>query len=388
MLMMAARGVQQREIAVRFNVTQTTVSRRVTLALNRGELRRSTEVDRSFFDDATWREAERESAVPPPVQERLTKLATGRGAQHPVRVRVYPVEEAGGGVGDIEGPTRQLGHAVARDVLEMLVGGTRICGLSWGHTIGRVVDGIASLKPRPLGGGALTVVPLCGDPLARDADPSYSSSVLVQRLGDTLGLNVRTNLSLAMLPAFLPGDFAAREVDVVWKLIGKMQAYQTVFGGRETRSADTVATSRTADHYAARLDMVLTGISAAGSPLGGGRGPLFESGGLKEATFLNLVLADIGGVLIPRGPLRAGQKSTLSQVKARWTGLSEEELRGCAERAARAAGSHPPPGVVVVALGRNKAQPLLEAVERRWVNQLLVDPELAEELARRLPDIG
>ena len=66
-------------------------------------------------------------------------------------------------------------------------------------------------------------------------------------------------------------------------------------------------------------------------------------------------------------------------------GLSEGELRRCAERAARPDSRSHLPGVVVVALGRQKAEPLRVAVERRLVNCLLIDAELAEELALRCP---
>ncbi len=382
MLLLAERGAQQADIAKRFGVTQSTVSRVVTLAESTGELRRNLVVNREKFDLELLKSAEQSASEPPAVQEKLTRLATGAGDAHPVAVHVLPVAQSGRPAGDLDERTLHFGHEAARPVLEMLQSGTWVCGVTWGHSIGAVVRGIAALSQPTARAGALEIVPLCGDPLGQDAASLYSSSALAQQLRDALGLRAGGH-SLAMLPAFLPGDFSAKEVDTVWKLIGKMHAYAEIFGGRESRQTSAGSGTPSSSHYAARLDLILTGISAAGSPLGDGRGPLFESRALREATFKDLVLADIGGVLIEKGRLRTGQKATLSRLKARWTGLNDSELRACAARAAKPSGGTRPPGVVVVAIGKRKAEPILAAVERRLVNQLLVDAELAEELLLR-----
>jgi DNA-binding transcriptional regulator LsrR (DeoR family) len=384
MVLLTEAGVHQADIAHRFGVTQSTVSRVIKQAERRGELRRTAKLEKSAIDPEVLRRAQDIADDPPAIQERLTALAGGGKSHHPVTVRILAPAGARRSTSDQDDRTRLFGHAAAPRVLELLKGGVEICGVTWGHSIGAVVEGIEAMVDRPKRGGAeLRFVPLCGDPLGPDAASLYSSSVLAERLGSAMGVKGRENLSLAMLPAFLPGDFTGAEVNAVWKLIGKMHSYTDVFGGRQNRAAAPGSGRPASTHYAGRLDMILTGISAAGQPLGDGRGPLFESGGLKEDTFKQLVLADVGGVMIERGQLSRGQKSTLSRLKARWTGLSESELRGCAERAACSDARHRPPGVVVMALGRKKAEPLRAAVERRLVNHLLIDAELAEELALR-----
>jgi DNA-binding transcriptional regulator LsrR (DeoR family) len=386
MVLLRESGIQQADIAARFGVTQSTVSRVLGQAVRRGVLRKSMSIERSLIDPNVLRRAQDIADAPPPIQERLTALATGGEAQHPVTVRIFATGEAGRPTGDVDERTRFFGNAAARHVHELLKSLNGSCGVTWGHSIGAVVQGIEALRAPPRARGELLrIVPLCGDPMVEDSAALFSSSVLAERLSSAMGIETPKGLSLAMLPAWLPGDFSVAEVNTVWKLIGEMHAYSAIFGGRQMRAANPTSANKTSTHYASRLDMILTGISASGRPLGDGRGPLFESGGLKETTFKQLVLADLGGVLIEKGYLSQGQKSTLSRLKARWTGLSEGELRRCAERAARPDSRSHLPGVVVVALGRQKAEPLRVAVERRLVNCLLIDAELAEELALRCP---
>jgi DNA-binding transcriptional regulator LsrR (DeoR family) len=57
----------------------------------------------------------------------------------------------------------------------------------------------------------------------------------------------------------------------------------------------------------------------------------------------------------------------------RWTGISLEQYAACAQRSV----AQQSPGVVVVAIGKNKAEAVHDAVARGLINNLLVDEELA-----------
>jgi DNA-binding transcriptional regulator LsrR (DeoR family) len=296
-----------------------------------------------------------------------------------VKVRVFASADARTAGASYEKRQLVFGANVAQHVRDLLADGVGHCGLTWGHMIAAVVAGIEALGMAPRRSRKLQMVPLCGEPLGKDQASLVSSSVLAERLARAVNGTSGPNLSLAMLPAFIPGDFKAAQVDAVWRLIGKMHAYTAIFGSRQMRTAPP-APSGAEERLALRLDMILTGISPSGRPLGDGRGPLFESGGLSEEKFRELVLADIGGVLIEKGALGRGQRSALSRLKARWTGLNAQELAACAARAA--APEARAPGVVVVAFGANKAEPLMAAIRRGLVNQVLIDAELEGQLLR------
>jgi DNA-binding transcriptional regulator LsrR (DeoR family) len=383
--MLAAAGEQQAAIGKRFNLTQSTVSRVLAEALSRGWLRRSVSFEPEGIDAETLREAKQRAAQPPRLEDAIGHLAVLGHLPHAVTVRVFACADARHPAASYEKRQILFGASVAHHVRELLAEGVSHCGLTWGHSIAAVVAGIEALGARPPRSRRVQMVPLCGEPLGRDQASLVSSSVLAARLAKAVNGTLGQNLSLAMLPAFIPGDFAAVQVDAVWRLIGKMHAYEAIFGSRRMRTAGA-AVKGSEERLALRLDMILTGISIGGHPLGDGRGPLFESGGLREETFRELVLADIGGVLIERGKLTRGQKAALTGLKARWTGLNEEELRACANRAA--APEARTPGVVVVAIGRAKAEPLIAAIQRGLVNRILIDAELEAQMLQMLGSIG
>ena len=383
--MLAVDGEQQADIAKHFAITQSTVSRVLAEAERKRWLQRSVSIDPREIHPDLLRRAKAFVARPPRLQEHIAELVAEGQLPHEVSVRIFSCTEPRNTELNYERRTELFGLGAARYVLELLSGGVRTCGLTWGHSIGAVVSGIETVSTSSSRTAKLVeVVPLCGDPLGRDVASLFSSSVLAERLCRAVNGKITHNLSLTMLPAFLPGDFSAGEVNTVWKLIAKMHAYTAIFGGRETRNTAGASTAVADGYYANRLDMILTGISPAGRPMGDGHGPLFESGGLKQEKFKELVLADIGGVLIENGKLSRGQKATLSRLKSRWTGLNERELRGCAERAAVSKGNPQAPGVVVIAVGRAKGEPLMAALALGLVNQLLIDAELEEDLLRRL----
>lgn len=374
-----ANGAQQAAIGKRFGLTQSTVSRVITAAQARGWLRRSVAFSSEGIDPALMRRARGHAAQPPRLEDALARLAALGELPHPVTVRVFASADARAAGASYEKRQLVFGANVAQHVRDLLADGVSHCGLTWGHMIAAVVAGIEALGLAPRRSRKVQMVPLCGEPLGRDQASLVSSSVLAERLARAVNGAPGQNLSLAMLPAFIPGDFSAAQVDAVWRLIGKMHAYAAIFGSRQMRTA-APAPSDAGERLALRLDMILTGISPSGRPLGDGRGPLFESGGLSEEKFRELVLADIGGVLIEKGALGRGQRSALSRLKARWTGLNAQELAACAARAA--APEARAPGVVVVAFGANKAEPLMAAIRRGLVNQVLIDAELEGQLLR------
>lgn len=381
MAILASEGKLGTEIARQFNVHPSTVSRVIKEAVAERWLDQTPSFDGSKFDQALLKQAQKLAQQPPELQDRIAALAAKGDLPHKATVRLLRLAEDGRAVTSIDEFFRSAGRSAAPHVLELLRGAAT-CGLTWGHTVGAVVAGIESLDGRRRdGAGALQVLPLCGEPLLEDSLSMYSSSSLAERLSAAVNGSAADTLPLTMLPAFVPGQFTRAEVEAVWKMISLIDAYGKIFGGREVRLALRDGRPGKYRHKAMALDMILTGISAVGQPLGDNRGPLFDSGKLSENAFREMVLGDIGGVLIERAGLRPDQRAALDDLATRWTGISSVEMHGCAKRAAAKGG---PPGVVVVAMGRNKSETLVEALRRGLVNHLLIDWDLEREILSRL----
>lgn len=378
MALMAANDRSQAEIARRFESTQSTVSRVLKQAKVEGLLKHAVAFDAGGVEQEVLDEARKLAARPPELQKHLDALANRNDLPHSVTVRVLSDSDDIASMSDLDARREHVGREAAAYVLDLLRSGVGICGLTWGHSVGAVVAGIEARAKRHGGAPTLVqVVPLCGEPLGKDSASLFSSSALAERLSLAVNRSACHVPPLTMLPAFVPGDFSDAEVDAVWRLVGKIHAYSEVFGGRQVRIALQDGRSRKFTHWAAKLDLILTGISAAGRPLGDGRGPLFDSGSLKEEEFRSMVIGDIGGVLIEREGLSAAQRAKLSRLAARWTGIMAAEMRQCARRAAsHASVDTAPPGVVVVAIGQDKSETVIAALKRGLINHLLCDWEL------------
>jgi hypothetical protein len=101
-----------------------------------------------------------------------------------------------------------------------------------------------------------------------------------------------------------------------------------------------------------------------------------------------MVVGDIGGVCLPKSNLTQNQADQFAAMERRWTGVTRKHLEKCAKRAANATtgGKAAPPGVIVVAIGRNKAGCIFEAIKAGLVNHLIVDQDVEAELSKLVAD--
>jgi DNA-binding transcriptional regulator LsrR (DeoR family) len=188
----------------------------------------------------------------------------------------------------------------------------------------------------------------------------------------------------------IPLQFAGH-VSTIRGFLGWINGYRAIFGEppeRGARKAGRPASPPTAQSpLVERLDMVLTG---AGVPSRHSRSVWLQerlvSEGFRDlAELASLVIGDIGGCYLPRHDLDAKARQRVRGINARWTGIQVDHLRRCAERAARARSGKGPRGVVIVALGKEKAEVVAECVRLGIVTRLIIDHELAQALAARLP---
>jgi DNA-binding transcriptional regulator LsrR (DeoR family) len=353
-------GMRQSEVASVLGVSQAVVSRLLKLAHGkylRKEVRFISEsVSEQEMRGVLQRAGRRDLSAH---LEALVRTEQP-GRRGPV-LRVFQSDSGGG----LSGFMRQVAS-----YLRQLLARSEICGITWGGMLWHVLKALRdSPSPAPWAPHRIRFVPLCGEPLGNQP-ASFSSSNLVHEFdlaanGDKLQ---EESLYLGMVPAFIPDGFEKNEVAAIWKLIGLVRSYSEIFGP-----------SGLAD----RLDTIVTSTGPAERALGFGQGTLLQTGkGVDELPAL--IDGDVGGVCFPRATLTRPQKRKLDGMVNRWTGLKEEHLRLCSNRAAAGNPIDGRPGVVVISTGRARAHIISRAVRMGLVNHLIIDQELEEELNRVL----
>jgi len=250
----------------------------------------------------------------------------------------------------------------SRRVAELLREAESI-GVGWGHTVAEL-EKFLNRAPKRLKNKNMRFIPTSGEPLGPISRPDRASSVLALRLSDKWGC-VTKSPSLAGVAAVIPGVFHGKEKEVVRKYIGHINDYKLVFGPNRKGKAliDT-------------LDSIITSVGSFTGQWHMYQSELIRTGGISRETLRELCLGDIGGALIPRNSLSAPQAREFHLIAESWTGIRVEHYR----QIARAASSSSVAGSIVVAIGANKAEIVLEVVRRGLVNELIIDHDLAEAL--------
>ena len=364
---LAGEGRAHKDIKYLLGVSGSAVTRHLTKA--RKEFLREQVRFLSYKVPRATMEKVRRRLTQQPLQEKLEKLGRSQGRERAIRLRVFPC----GGGGEDRERMKKLGEFAAPVVRQLLLR-SRSCGLTWGGMLKAVVTGLRDLPfPPPWRKTPIQCIPLSGEPLARDR-ASFSSSSLARDLGIIINGDQYDAPSLAMVPAFIPDAFRKHEQEGVRNLIELVKSYHDIFGGQGNGNSDT----QTAKPKAMTLDMILTSVGSLDKPLGFGRGVLFDEMSVSYQDLKSFLVAEVGGVCIPRPNLAADKKEQFHKVQNSWTGLRLEHLMACAARGGGALKG--PPGVVVISGGKGKASAVCELIKLGLVNYLLIDEVLAEEL--------
>jgi len=360
-------GQQQTQEAIGRNLglSQTVVSRLLSDAKKQGYTRKVNTFVRKDLDDAAMARIQTRVRPVHHLQEILARLsANGSKLPGPV-VHVYPSQSRNMSLAAWRHRIDDFANACVKDLLEVLSTAT-VIGVSWGDTLASVIAVMkgAATAPGAARRQALTAVPLIGEPLGLNIT-QHSSSVLAARLEEALNPEVEPGqghaLSLAPVPALIPADMTEPELDAIWKLIGRITAYKEIFG---------------TDGLIGRIDAVLTSTSTLERPLGFEDDRLLRTAGVPREKLNKLVLGDMCGALITRPKLNEAEKAQVESIRKRWTGVTIRQLRGCASRAAGSSA----PGVMVLAIGANKAPVVHAAVRGGLIQHLFCDTDLANRL--------
>jgi len=98
-----------------------------------------------------------------------------------------------------------------------------------------------------------------------------------------------------------------------------------------------------------------------------------------------LYYGDVGGVFLDRPvELSKEMQTKRATVNRHWMGVRENHLYLCAKRAIL---NHEAPGVIVFAMGEDRAEMLREANRRGILSRMVIDQELAEALVSGQPKL-
>ncbi|MFQ5738715.1 MAG: hypothetical protein ACE5JX_06845 [Acidobacteriota bacterium] len=358
----------QKEIAEVLGVSQPVVSRMLGRAREKGWLIQKVEfAEESFLP--TQMKAIQQRAFTFDLEGPLKRLSRDRGWPSPRAVSVFHSGSKSLLPSQLKQRSATFGRAAAANVLKAILQ-SRIVGVAWGSTLASVIDGLEALKlVPPLTPQPVRFVATCGEPLGHDMS-EVSSSFLARRLDKIVnGRSERYSSCLAGIAAVIPRKFIAKnEGETIQHFIESAKSYKKVFGARGSRGEHSLIS---------QLDCFLTSVAADGRPWNMQKDEFIVTGGLDRDQLEALVCGDVGGVLIPRPDLTPRQQEELAEVRQMWTGIRRKDLERCAQSSRQGR-----PGVLVVTFGRNKKRVLYEATKMGLVNELIIDHDLADELAQ------
>jgi hypothetical protein len=87
-------------------------------------------------------------------------------------------------------------------------------------------------------------------------------------------------------------------------------------------------------------------------------------------------------VLIPKPELEPEDKKLVDELDVMWTGIKLQDIK----RIVKVASISDRGGVIVVAIGKQKAAVLYETIRLGLVNEALIDQDLANKLRRTMAE--
>jgi hypothetical protein len=201
-----------------------------------------------------------------------------------------------------------------------------------------------------------TVGGLVGKERVRAED---NSSILASRLTEAINGNWQHLHMLHGVEGFVASYLGTNEeIEIVRKRINCFPNYQAIFGGPSEPGVidqlDSILTScGNAHHFNQFWTTELPRL------------------GVSPEKLNSITHGNIGGVLLEREDLSTRDKALFDDIDRRWTGITRRHYEQCAQRK---------PGVVLAAVGHNKADVVLKCVELNLLTELVIDEPLAMAL--------
>jgi DNA-binding transcriptional regulator LsrR (DeoR family) len=259
---------------------------------------------------------------------------------------------------------RYFGSEVGPQLLSLLSESDCV-GVGWGRTVAAAISGLkrACESPPPRPRGPLVCVATVGGLVGElKVRAESSSSILASRLAETVNGDWEHLYTLHGLEAFISFLDRPDEFEAIRRRIERFPNYQAIFGSHGQPGVidrlDTIITScGDAHHYNQFWTTELPRI------------------GVSPEKLNRLTHGNIGGVLLERAGLDSADRALFADIARRWTGITRRHYEQCARRK---------PGVVLLALGDNKADVVLRCVSLGLVTELIIDEDLALALWDKL----
>jgi DNA-binding transcriptional regulator LsrR (DeoR family) len=367
----------QKQIADHLDVGQPDVSRLLLYAVQEGFLARAPRFIPDRLDQKDIDAVDRLYFLDEQIRKKLDAFVPSHVR---LNVRVLPEGE------------EPFATAAASHVMELLRQ-SRAVGIMWGRTLQRLASHMHTSE-KPPNAAEIQCIPLCGDPvhLMNLRHMEFSASHLAAEIGTALDPGRTSNQPcLVGVPAYLPRRLFIRKdnLGAIWEsFICEIPGYQAIFGtgaGKQKPLADS-------------LDTIISGMGIIvpqkerANPEPPAPGAFHEETGdfirervaqeenLTEASMNRFIYGDVGGWLLEREGLTAGDRRLVDELNQGWTGLKGEQMAAVARKAKASRA----PGVIILAAGPAKAAMVKEIVRRGLVNELLIDATLAAALKKAL----
>jgi hypothetical protein len=282
---------------------------------------------------------------------------------------------------------RVAGAAAVRLISLVNEGRMENVGVSYGATLGNMVDNIRKLWPPGEQKIKPKWIPIFGDLLLTPDHPLYPKAFrcMSSTLAANLSLTFRgsdENQLVLPAPAYIPRDFMVdsdnekERIKMARQFVHSIPAYKEIFGTSEDPN-------QRESGLVTQLDTVITGIGGGiagwlgitGEP--NYIGPVYNK---KESEELSKrAVGDLCGTFVTVEKVNGfPESSAIARVNSRLLGIVPADFRKCAARAK----DEGKPGVIIVADGKEKAGTTACAISNRCVSELICDTKLAMELAR------
>lgn len=363
--LLTAEEFTQSEIGKKLGVSQSLVSRLQREAKAAGKIRTQLNLNKKEIEVVTRR------LMLVDIADNLTKTTVQWGVS---RVDVFDSLDEIGDLNQWKIATQRFA-SVASSILEGIATRENCIGVTWG----RVLDALVSVLERRLESKSLArtprevFVPLWGEEVGpvsarereheQDNRSNFSSSRLVERLTDLFCSGIEP-LSLRGIPGFLPAQLktasARREIT---RYFGYVSAHNRIFQAERPLIDE--------------LDTVITSCGSLKQKNWFWSEHYLQEDAIKKIVN-DTVIGDLGGVFIARNGLKSADMNRLKSLGDRQTGINRKHFIDIASRARRKG----TPGVVVFAVGADRAEVLLECCRNETVNWLVLDRHCADSLMK------
>jgi DNA-binding transcriptional regulator LsrR (DeoR family) len=302
---------------------------------------------------------------PPGLGRALEDLAKATGLRTP-NVRVF--KSGPGTTPDAMRIRRNRFARTAAGRLDELLQGARVVGVAWGRTIRALAGGLASMPTASPDNNVVQFVPVCAE-LVSLVQKGYSSSRLAELLDDAYNRGRGEPLQMTGFPAYIPRHYDKKTQTSIRRFVADSPNYGRVFSGSEP--------------LIDQMDALITSVGSSRSPVYGSMAELVLAGGVEEKRLRQLVVGDLGGILIPQPTLSQDDTRLVDELNAMWTGIRIEHVKAIAKRAANDPSRT---GVIVAALRAERGDTVFELIRNELVNELILDDDAAARLEQRIAD--